>query len=310
MPPNDRTVIDVPASEILKNDVSLPLEPALLSPAQRMLREIEGMVIDADSMYDIAGGELARVKGAYKKLETERMDLTRPLDEVKKKIMARFSPALETLAAAEGALKSKMLTYHTEREAKAKAEQERQEAAARAERQRLEAEAAEVERKAQAEAAARRKVEEEAAAAAHAKARAEAQALADAGREKEAALAQERAEIDAIARKEAVDRAEAEARERAEADAQALRETAAVVVAAPSTTMVPRAIGTSVKTTCKARVFDKLALIKHVAATPQFENLLEVNESGLNALARSLKKNLNLPGVEVYEDRGLSSRSA
>lgn len=287
MPPND-TVIDVAASEILKSDVALPLEPTLLSPAQRMLKDIEGMTIDADPMYAIAGSELSRIKGAYNKLESERLDLTRPLDEVKKKIMARYSKPLEVLAAAEAALKGKMLTFHTEREAKAKAERERLEAIARAERERLAHEAAELERKAAEEAAV-----------AKAKAEAEVAELEKSGKAQEAASVHARA----------AERA-AELRERAEADARALRETAAVVVAAPASTATPAAKGTSVRTTFKARVIDKPAFIRAVADTPQFEALLDVNESGLNAMARSLKTNLRIPGIEVYEERGMAARGA
>lgn len=312
MPPNDQAapVIDAAASEILKNDVSLPLEPALLTPAQRMLRDIEDMTIDADAMYDIAGSELKRIKGAYNKLEAERLDLTRPLDEVKKKIMARYAKPLETLAAAEGALKGKMLTYHAAREAKERAERDRLEALARAERERLAKEAAEIERKAQEAAAAER----ERVAAEQKKAReaaeAEAEKLAAAGREQEAIEARARAEREAAEREAAAKVAAAEAKERAEREAAALRDTAAVVVATPPATVAPKATGTSVRTTWRARVVDKAKVIAFVAATPQFETLLDVNDTNLNALARSLKQNLRVDGVEVYEERGLASRSS
>lgn len=291
MPPNDAAgvhTIDVPASEVLKSDVSLPLEPTLLTPAQRMLREIQDMTIDAPVMYDIAAGELGKIKGAYNRLEEERLSLTRPLDEVKKKIMARFSKPLETLKAAEDALKSKMLTYREAQERKAAEERRRQEELARAERERLAKEAEEIERKAREEAAiAKKKADEEAA------------ALAAAGREKEAAEARARAEAEAR-----------EKREQAEQEAAARRETAAIVVAAPAATEVPATKGTSVRKVWKHRVVDKAALIKHVAQFPQFENLLEVNEGGLNALARALKGNLNMPGVESYEEAVMASRAS
>lgn len=281
-------VIDASASsEILKSDVALPLEPALLTPAQRMLKDIEDLVIDGDPMYGIAGDELARVKGAYNKLEEERLELTRPLDSVKKKIMARYARPLEVLKAAEDALKAKMLAFHTERERRAAEERRKAEEAARAERDRLAREAAEIERKAQ-----------EAARLAREKAQAEAEQLAASGRAAEAQAAKEAAEV---AEREALERAEHEAAER--------RQTAAVVVAAPTETVAPVAAGTAVRTTWKARVTDKAALIKAVAEQSQFENLLEVNDTALNALARSLKANFRLPGIEVYEERGMSARA-
>lgn len=73
---------------------------------------------------------------------------------------------------------------------------------------------------------------------------------------------------------------------------------------------VPKVNGLSYKTTYKAVVFDKAALIKHVAAHPELINLLTENMAALNSMARAQRQAFALPGVRVVEEKTLAQRSA
>lgn len=72
--------------------------------------------------------------------------------------------------------------------------------------------------------------------------------------------------------------------------------TVPVVAVAPVT---PKVTGISFRETWSGRVTDLAALIRYAAANPQFMTLLQVNQPVLNGLARSLKNNLKVPGVDV-----------
>jgi hypothetical protein len=301
--------IHAEAIETITISGEVPREAQLLTPAENMLRDIQALTIDAPAMYDIAAGELRGIKAAFSKLESERLDLTRPLDEVKRKIMDRFRRPLEILTSAESALKSKMLVYREDCERREAEERRKAEEAARAERDRLAREAAERERQSREEAEAARRQADADAEEKRRTAAEEATKLAAEGRAKEAADLKAKAEAEATARQAEGARQAQEVTAQGAADAEELRRTAAVVIAPAARTSVPAAKGTSVRRKWKGRIIDKHALVRHVAAFPQFGNLVDVNESALNQLANSLQGALELPGVECYEDKVLASGS-
>lgn len=73
----------------------------------------------------------------------------------------------------------------------------------------------------------------------------------------------------------------------------------------------PRAVaGASVRKNWKARVIDKMALVRFVAAHPEYENLLEVNQSAADKQAKSLEGRLAkaIPGLEGYNDPSVSRK--
>jgi len=114
-------------------------------------------------------------------------------------------------------------------------------------------------------------------------------------------------------RKDAERRA-AEAAQRAilEAQKDAPPEEAVLAVAiAPPIDAPVRAAGISkVKVTVKARVVDKAAFLAHVSQAPAYLDLIDVNESKLNTLARALGHSLSMPGVEIYEEKSIAARAA
>lgn len=52
-----------------------------------------------------------------------------------------------------------------------------------------------------------------------------------------------------------------------------------------------------------AEVTNLLALVKYVAKNPQFLNLLQANQTAINAQARALKESMAIPGVRVTNNR-------
>lgn len=118
----------------------------------------------------------------------------------------------------------------------------------------------------------------------------------------------------------AAERAAQEERDRLEAEAKALAEqgrageaavketVAAMIVAQPvAAPAVPKAAGIKTTTSIDFEVEDTLALIQHVAQTPELVSLLTVDSVKLRAYVKSLGKACALPGVRVFEKTGLSA---
>lgn len=267
---------------------------ALVLKASRQLAQAQGYVIDSPELFDAAADDLKQVKAQLKTLEEKRKTMTVPLDNAKKAIMDFFRQPTTYLEQAEQLIKGSMLTYQQAEEAKRRAEQARLDELARLERERLRkeaeeaaAEAARVEAIAAAE---RKKIEDAAAAAAAAGDAAEAERLQEAA---------------AISKTESIIAAE-----QAAAEVASARAVASIVMAPTVAPVVPKTKGIATVEKWKARVTDKSLLIAFVAANPQYGELLTVNDSALNAQARSLKGNLQIPGVEAYPEQSLSARAA
>lgn len=80
-------------------------------------------------------------------------------------------------------------------------------------------------------------------------------------------------------------------------------------VATVVTTEEPKLSGVAEVKRWKAVVTDKMALIKHIAATGQFENLIEFSNKELNALATATKGTIQIPGIEFKAERSLAVRN-
>jgi hypothetical protein len=83
------------------------------------------LAITDQNQYEQAAGLLKIVKGRYKELETQRKEITSPIDEAKKKIMTLFKSPLDLLEKAESKIKQLMVNYSTEQERKAEEERKR-----------------------------------------------------------------------------------------------------------------------------------------------------------------------------------------
>ena len=148
----------------------------------------------------------------------------------------------------------------------------------------------------------------------------------------EQAEAQRKAEEAARIAQEALDRQEdarleaeveqAEARGASAVEVQAIIEQPRIVpiipVVAPAPFIAPRrfAVATPAPVKGVARPWKAavdtpaqlLQVIQHVAQHPEYANLLTLNQSALNALAKAQGANLRIPGVRVYQDVSMSIR--
>ncbi len=144
---------------------------------------------------------------------------------------------------------------------------------------------------------------------------------AEARRKAEAAL---RAEQERIAREAAAAAAAAEAEaekllaagdveQAAEVQANAAIEAASAATLAEVMTApvveapVAKVSGVSMRGVWKAEVTDKAALVAYVAANPAFLNLLDVNTSALNQMAKALKDQMQIAGVRAFEEKSIAA---
>jgi len=92
--------------------------------------------------------------------------------------------------------------------------------------------------------------------------------------------------------------------------AEALRITAAVTpTRIDMANAAARMPGLSSRSTWRAELIDKNALVRYVAQHPEWLDLLEPNMVALNGLARSQKSALALPGVRAVENKQLVARA-
>lgn len=259
---------------------------ALTGQAQRALANAADFTIDSDEMMEAAGDDLKGIKKLQKQVEEQRTSITGPLNAVVKTINDMFRAPTSYLADAEAKLKGAMLSYTTEQERIAAEARRIADEAARVERDRLAKEQREQEQQARAAAAAAEKAEREA------------QAAAAAGDHEAARKAGE------------VARQQAEVAEEAAANAHATSMTAAVVSMPPAVQAAAKVTGISTSKTVDFEVRDLHALVKHVAANPDLISLLAIDSVKLRAQVRATGLNTKLPGVYVFEKRGMSARAA
>lgn len=245
----------------------------LSTGAQRMLRMVEQMPVSNDEEYGLAGDELKAIKAKANALETQRISITKPMNDALRAVNALFKAPGELLAQAENVIKRKMIAYDTERERQAAEERRRAEEAAAAERRRLEEQA---------------RVAREAAEAEQRRLAAEAEAAARAG--DEAAAAQARAQAETVQQNAAL-------------EAAAIENVAAVIVAPAVVDAKVKVVGVSTAKSWDFEVTDLLAMVRYVAANPQHINVLKADEVRLRALVKAMGENLPIDGVRVFEKR-------
>lgn len=130
--------------------------------------------------------------------------------------------------------------------------------------------------------------------------REEARRLEEAARLQE----QERRLMEAIELEEAGNKAGDEGMK---ADASALLDQPIIVPTVAVAPATPKVAGVAFRETWSAKVTDLAALVKYVATHPQFAGLLSANLPALNAQARSLKGQLQIPGVEAVCTRDVAA---
>lgn len=109
----------------------------------RLSSKSQELVISTQPEYELASDLLKQVKSRYKELESQRKEITKPLDNAKASVMELFKKPLDILSKAEATIKRTMIGYTEEQERLAREEQIRlqREAEAEAERERKKLEA-------------------------------------------------------------------------------------------------------------------------------------------------------------------------
>ena len=121
--------------------------------------------------------------------------------------------------------------------------------------------------------------------------------------------AQQEAEAAAAAARNELEQQAAQAMESGDvAVGVALQTAAETVTAAPPAMEAPKAAGVALRGTWKARVTDKRAFLRHALEHDQFLDMVGIDESALNTLAKAFKDKMAVPGVEPYEDHSISAR--
>ncbi len=122
--------------ETLTTDISEEVEKQI-TKAEEAYNQAQALTVTNDKEYDDAGTFIVDLKTYKKNLEKERKDLTSPLDDAKRKIMAKFKPHVDNIERAIAQVNGKMTKYFSEQEKLRLAEQAKAEEKARKERERL-----------------------------------------------------------------------------------------------------------------------------------------------------------------------------
>jgi len=83
------------------------------------------MVISNQQDYELGADVLKEIKARHKELDSQRKEITRPIDTAKKAVMDLFRQPLEMLSKAESKVKSLMIGYTNEQERLAEEERKR-----------------------------------------------------------------------------------------------------------------------------------------------------------------------------------------
>lgn len=121
-----------------------PLDPSTHPEVQALTAQTDQFAAIAQSyavtspvQFEDAGEQLKQIKGALKRLDDLRNNMTRPLDVAKKAIMDFFRAPEEKLTRAESGIKRAMIGYSQEQERVRQEEQRRADEAARKEQAKL-----------------------------------------------------------------------------------------------------------------------------------------------------------------------------
>lgn len=275
-------MLNLPSTTIHLDKTQSEATLADMQAAGQILDMANDFVIDCPALYEFAAGELKTAKTLYKVIESKRKELLKPLDEARAMWQDFFRPALDALSKSETLYKTAMMAWERkQKEEAAKAEAEA--------RKLVDAEKARLRAEQETHEAEQRKQREAAMEAAKA-----AQAATD---EAERARLQRAADDAAQA---ALD---------AETAAQASKQMESFVNAPIIAPDIPKAAGTSKREIWSAEVTDLMVLVKAVAEGAAPISVLDANMKVLNGLAKSLRAELNIPGVKAVSKESMSVRT-
>lgn len=254
-------------------DITIVSSQAMLDKVKDDIDDAASLTIDSEFLAAAALESAGRISTVLDALDKERLDITKPLRDGQSWVNDGYKPALDSLKAAKLSFTNKLTAWDRE----VRVQRQREEAAA----QKVRDEAARVAREASE------------------KAQREAEALAQQAADAQAAGDDSKAADLVDQAQQAADVATAQS---------AVAVTTAAAPAMRGYSSPARVSGTSTK--WKANIVDKTLLLAHIAkrlaeGDKSLLNLIDINESNLNALAAIQKADLNLPGVESYPQDGV-----
>lgn len=241
---------------------------------------VAAITIDSVEMMNLANDELGAIKTKVKQLTERQAEILRPLAAVEKSVRDLFREPLKILTECETVLKGGIATFLREQQRIAREAQAAAEARARAEREAAERESARI----------------------AAEALAKAQAL-----QTQADVAVESGNVGQAAELALESKQVAQA---GMAEAAAVESTGLVITAPPPPPPI-KAAGVSVSYRWKAKVADKARFVAFVAKNPHYLHLLDVSQSGIDALARAMHEALEtaVDGLEAINEPTVSKRT-
>lgn len=258
----------------------LPQTAVIEKEAHNALQVARDFKIVNNEQYATAAERLKGLKGLMKQVKDTFDPIIRKAHEAHKEAVAQAKKHETPLVEAEAIYKRAMMTYQTEQERQRQEQERKAREAAEREQAKLREQAAAAEAKAKADAEELRKKAEEAAAA---------------GRAEEAAKLAAKAQT---------------TEDKGAAKAEALQDRASLVPTPVIASSTPVVAGISTRKTYSAKVTDKMAMIKAIAAGQAPDNIVEANMTVLNALARSMKEGFSYPGVELVSETGIASKAS
>lgn len=262
-------------SESSQLTISTPAVESLTTPAQRALQNCRDLVIPPGdrAVAQIASNDLMAIAAKRKTLVEQRLEITRPIDASKQKVMDLFAGPLGLLEEAEGVLRKKLGDWLKGEEERVRAEQAKVEEEQRREREKARQEAARIAAEA---------------AAAEQRLRDQAEVARAAGKAAQAARLEAKAEG---------------AAEEGQARVADLHSQAAALAAAPIVEPAPKLKGVSSRRRWGGECYDLDALIEYVA-TPEgrvWRSLLVVDQSALNGAANTQQERFSIPGCRLTD---------
>lgn len=115
-----------------------PETEELVTQAKSLLDNARQYKITNPAQLEASAEELKRIKARAKDLDAQRREMTKPLDDSKKRIMDFFREPLQFLTDAESLIKRAILAYQSEQEKLRRAQEAKLAEQARKERERLE----------------------------------------------------------------------------------------------------------------------------------------------------------------------------
>lgn len=285
-------------------NMALPddLTPTAKASATRLsilLAGAEAVVIEDDDTFRLVSQQGQDVAALKKALEEDRLQITRPMDEAKRQVMARYAPHLEKAERILDLLRSKLGAYQQRRKReREEADRKAREEAAAAERARREAEQRQRDEAARQERELREQAERE---------RVEREAAI-----RDAAQAGDFGTVSELAAD--LDKAE-QAVEAKVADLHATPVQQEFIPreqpVAPYVPPPPRGKGISSRTNWKAECTSLRDLV--VAAAKAIERnddtllaYLQANDSALGGVARATKGAVKIPGVRIWDEASIA----